>query len=313
MAQPQEPNRTLLQSRWLCLWLATRPGFLAASLIPVLVGTAAVHYIGGEVDLFKVLLSLLAIGLVHAGVNVLNDYYDELNGTDRLNTARVFPFTGGSRFIQNDVLSANQTVWFGVGLLGTAIILGLVLTLLSGGALLGIGVLGVLIGWGYSAPPLRLNSRGWGEVAIAIGFGVLIPLGAWYVQISTLSTYPVFISVSLAALLTNILIMNQFPDYAADKQAGKHHWVVRLGLDKAPHLYGAMVVLAALSVMSNVLLGLLPPLAWLTLIPLGMSLKAYIDLREYAKTPQYLIPAIKLTIGSMVLHGLLLTMVLALN
>jgi 1,4-dihydroxy-2-naphthoate octaprenyltransferase len=84
-------------------------------------------------------------------------------------------------------------------------------------------------------------------------------------------------------------------------------------LDKAPHLYGAMVVLAALSVMSNVLLGLLPPLAWLTLIPLGMSLKAYIDLREYAKTPQYLIPAIKLTIGSMVLHGLLLTMVLALN
>ena len=311
MAQPPEPNKSLLQSRWYCYWLATRPAFLAASLIPVLVGVAAVHYQGGEVSVLKLIFSLIAIGLVHAGVNVLNDYYDELNGTDRLNTERLFPFTGGSRFIQNEVLSANQTLWFGVGLLGAAIILGLVLTAMSGGALIGIGLFGLLIGWGYSAPPLKFNSRGGGELAIAVGFGVLIPLGAWYVQTHHLSVYPIVISLSLAALVANILIINQFPDHAADKQTGKHHWVVRLGLDKAPHLYGALVLLAVLSVVINTLLGVLPPLAALTLIPLGLSLKADNDLRQYAKTPQYLAPAIKLTISSMILHGLLLTLVLA--
>lgn len=313
MAHIQEPNRALLQSRWLCLWLATRPGFLAASLIPVLVGAAAVKAAGGEVNLITVLISLLAIGLVHAGVNVLNDYYDELNGTDRINIERVFPFTGGSRFIQNEVLTANQTLWFGIGLLGTAIILGLVLILFSGNTLIIIGLIGLLIGWGYSAPPLKLNSRGWGEICIAIGFGVLIPLGAWYVQTSTLSTYPVVISIALAALLTNILIMNQFPDYQADKKAGKHHWVVRLGLDYSPHLYGALVLIAIISTVTNVIFGLLPVLGWITLVPFGMSIKAYRDLLKYAKNPQQLTPAIKLTIGSMVLHGLLLILVLALS
>ncbi|MBK8452450.1 MAG: prenyltransferase [Thiofilum sp.] len=313
MAQPQEPNRALLQSRWLCLWLATRPGFLAASLVPVLVGVAAVYHLTGAVDMLKLLLSLVAIGLVHAGVNVLNDYYDELNGTDRLNTQRVFPFTGGSRFIQNEVLTAKQTLWFGIGLLGTALILGLVLTLLSGGALIGIGGLGLVLGWGYSAPPLRLNSRGWGELAIALGFGVLIPLGAWYVQTGYLSAYPVLISLGLAVLVANILIINQFPDYAADKQVGKHHWVIRLGLDSAPYLYGALVLIAALSTVLNILFDLLPPLAFILLLPLMMSVKAYSDLKHYAKTPQHLALAIKLTIGSMVLHGLLLTLILALN
>ena len=66
---------------------------------------------------------MLAVMLVHAGMNVLNDYYDEQNGTDRRNTQRLFPFTGGSRFIQNGVLSTGETLVFGAWLLAVAMLI----------------------------------------------------------------------------------------------------------------------------------------------------------------------------------------------
>jgi len=59
------------------------------------------------------------------GINVLNDYYDALNGTDANNTARVFPFTGGGRFIQNGVLTLRETAVSGAALLAVVVLAGL--------------------------------------------------------------------------------------------------------------------------------------------------------------------------------------------
>lgn len=306
----QEPDASLLGNPWLRYWLATRPGFLAASLVPVLLGVAAVAYQGKAVSIPLLLLTLLAVALVHAGVNVLNDYYDELNGTDRWNTARIFPFTGGSRFIQNGVLNIREIFSFGVLLLATAMLLGIGLTWVSGTELLWIGLAGLLLGWGYSAPPLRLNSRGMGEPAVAIGFGVLTPLGAWYVQTGEMDWYPVLISLSTALLVMNILYINQFPDHDADAAAGKHHWVVRLGLERAPLIYRLSSISAASIVSLWGMTGLLPWLALVSLLPLLPALKAGNLLRKHAQHPAALEPAIKLTIASMVLHGLLLAIIL---
>ena len=56
--------------------------------------------------------TLLLALLAHAGINVFNDYCDHLNGTDARNTQRIYPFTGGSRFIQNGVLSIRaMAIW----------------------------------------------------------------------------------------------------------------------------------------------------------------------------------------------------------
>lgn len=312
MAQVLEPNQTLLQSRWRCYGLATRPAFILASLIPVGLGVAALSYQGAEISLLKLLLSLIAMGLVHAGVNVINDYYDELNGTDRLNTERIYPFTGGSRFIQNQVLSAQQMFMFAVGLLSGAMVIGLGLIASSGLGLFWIGVVGLLIGWGYSAPPLKLNSRGLGEPAVAIGIGVLAPLGAWYVQTSELAWYPCLVGLPLGLLAMNILLINQFPDTKADAASGKHHWVVRFGAQTAAWIYLANVLLAGLLLMFLIISGLLPSLALISGLALILSLRAAWLLKRDALHTERLAPAIKMTIASVILHGSLLTLSLAL-
>lgn len=303
----QEPNAQLLQKPLLRYWLATRPGFLAASIVPAFLGVAAAAQQGILPHWGLFLWTLIGIMLVHAGVNVLNDYYDEKNGTDRCNTQRVFPFTGGSRFIQNGVFSEMETLLFGTLLLSVAMFIGLWLAWESGTRLLWIGAIGLALGWGYSAPPLSLNSRGLGEPAVAIGFGVLIPLGAWFVQTGEMAGYPVLISLPLSLLLMNILVINQFPDRAADAACGKHHWVVRLGVEKAAKGYRYVVLTAGLLLLVLIVTGIVPWIAIFSALPLGMAWQASTLLLRNVHQPQRLEPAIKLTIGSAVLHGVLLS------
>jgi 1,4-dihydroxy-2-naphthoate octaprenyltransferase len=247
--------------------------------------------------------------LAHAGVNVLNDYYDALNGTDAINTERVFPYTGGSRFIQNGVLTLAQTARFGVALFAAVMLAGIWLTANSGNGLLAIGLAGLVIGWGYSAAPLRLNSRGAGELCVLTGFALIV-LGADYVQRHAFSLTPVVASLSYALLVTNILYINQFPDRQADAAAGKRHWVVRLAPEQARWGYVVLALAANAWLIGAVLTGALPALALIALVAAIPSARAAADLFRHATRPRALAPAIRRTIAAALLHSLLLSCVL---
>jgi 1,4-dihydroxy-2-naphthoate octaprenyltransferase len=301
-----EPTLAALTNPVLRYFLATRPLFLSVTFFAALIGIASVHYSGREVSILTAVITIIFALVVHAGVNVLNDYYDELNGTDRINTDRIFPFTGGSRFIQNGVLTLREIGVFGAVLMGVVVIAGLWLTQQSGPWLLLIGVIGMLIGWAYSAPPLRLNSRGWGEPCVAAGFA-LIAVGADYVQRGGFSPLVLYVVAAYALLVTNILYINQFPDYHADRAAGKHHWVVRLGLERARRGYLVIAAIAYAWFGAVVASGSLPPLALIALLPAVLSFKASVTLMKYATQPQQLEPAIKMTIAASLAHGLLLS------
>ena len=220
--QPAEPTLAALPNAVQRYFLATRPAFLSVTLFGSLIGLGTAHASGVAIAWPAALVTLVFALLAHAGVNVLNDYYDALNGTDEMNTERVFPYTGGSRFIQNGVLTLAQTARFGVALFAAVMLAGIWLAAVSGRGLLVIGLAGLVIGWGYSAAPLRLNSRGAGELCVMAGFALIV-IGTDYVQRHAFASMPVVASVSYALLVTNVLYMNQFPDRKADAAAGKRH------------------------------------------------------------------------------------------
>ncbi len=286
---------------------ATRPPFLLASLIPALIGLSTAHYSGGAMVWWAAALTVVGAVIAHAGINVLNDYYDALNGTDELNTERLFPFTGGSRFIQNGVLSRAQTKRYGFALLGITMLIGALLLPRAGAGLAVIGLAGLFIGWAYSAPPLALNSHGLGELCVAVGFGSVIPLGADFVQRLSFDLLPLYASAPFALLVASLLYINQFPDRKADAAAGKHHWVVRLGARRARWGYLLMVFAAYAGLVGMVMGGVLPAWCLLGLLGLPLSLRAALELVRYAETPERLASAIQSTIGAMLGHGLLLS------
>jgi len=291
---------------------ATRPPFILATVMPILLGLAFSVYQNHTLHWFTAVLTLLAGMLLHAAVNVLNDYYDALNGTDDLNTERVFPFTGGSRFIQNGVFTRQQTLLYGLGLLLATILIGLYLISYAGMALFWLGLFGVLLGWGYSAPPLSLNCRGLGELSVLTGFG-LLPLGAALVQTGELSPTLLLVSLPVALLTANLLYINQFPDRKADIQAHKLHWVARLQPQTARWGYVLIALLAWLLLLLLIAAGVLPLLALVAALPAILSVRAARILLGNATRPENLGPAIQLSILAVLAHTGLLALVLVIS
>ena len=300
-----EPSPTHTRSPFILYLAATRPAFLSVTLVACLIGLASAWRSGVGLDLATACVTVLFALVAHAGVNVINDYHDALSGADDANTERLFPFTGGSRFIQNGVLTTRQTGRFGYGLLAAVIPAGLWLTWHAGPGLIAIGAGGLLAGWAYSAPPLKLMSRGLGELAIATGW-LLVVVGTDYVQRGTFAALPFVTGLSYALLVANLLFINQFPDHKGDAAAGKRTLVVLLGPQVAKWGYLLIAILAYGWLVAMVGNDTLPQKTAAAAMTLVLSFSAGRDLLEYAEPPSELTSAIKRTILATNLHGVVL-------
>jgi len=278
-------------------FIATRPMFLSASALPVLLGTAIGVHTSGNFDLIAMVLALLSVMLVHAGVNVINDVFDDLNGTDRINSSRISPFTGGSRVIQNNVLTLEQMRRWGITLLILGILTGLALILYSGMVVLILGCLGLLLGIAYSAPPLKLASRGLGESAVAVGFGILPVVGAAWLQSGIISWQALLLALPVSLWITNVLLINEIPDITADQLAGKRTLPVRLELRTTALLYMLgnilAVALLVIAVALDYLQAMSLSLSFLLLLPAVYATRAII---LWKQRPSMMEDAIKLTL-----------------
>lgn len=311
MPQPLEPTLASLPNPFLRYFAATRPAFLSVTFVGVLIGLASAATTGVHLDPTSATLTLLFALVAHAGANVINDYHDALSGCDAANSERVFPFTGGSRFIQNGVISQRAIGLYGYGLLASVVPAGLWLAFVSAPGLVLIGLMGLLVGWAYSAPPLKLQSHGLGEFGITAGW-LLVVVGTDFVQRHGFAFTPIAAGLGFALLVANVLYINQFPDVRADADTGKRTLVVRLGVAKARWGYALIALLCHGWVVVMVLTAHLPALALLALLGAIPGLAALRDLWRHAGVPSRLTFAIKMTIVAAVSHGLLLAVALSL-
>jgi 1,4-dihydroxy-2-naphthoate octaprenyltransferase len=289
---------------------ALRAPFLTGSLIPVIIG-AAYGFIDKHFSLLLFLITALGVAALHLAANLLNDYYDA-KGSDPINV-RLTPFSGGSRVIQNRQVAPwcvlSIAVFFYVLSLSAAIWL----VLLGRPLVLAIGILGVAAGWAYSARPLQLMSRGWGEICIFFAFGPFITLGAYYVMSGSLSWSAFALGFPQGFFIAAVIWINQFPDYEADRDAGKKNLVVRLGLKLSRYPYCIIMLAAFITVIFLVGIVGLTCLAMLSFIAFPLAFKAMKILwREYLSY-EGLIPAQALTIQTLIAHGVLLSLGLVLS
>jgi len=277
---------------------ATRPKFFPASLMPVLVGTAWGAYVSAGFDAYVFFIALLATMCVHAASNVLNDVGDEIIGTDARNEQRVYPYTGGSRFIQMGILSQSRMAQLGVSLLVVAMLAGIALFVEKGPVVLVFGVIGIALCVLYSLGPVKLSALGLGETAVAVGLGVLPVTGAAWLQGATIDLPLILFSIPVSAWVAAILLINEVPDIEADGASGKNTLPVRLGLAATSRLYLAIQASAAVVVTVLTLQGALPLLS--PLVPLGLlalAWKAGVAIRGGIADREKMTQAIEATLG----------------
>jgi 1,4-dihydroxy-2-naphthoate octaprenyltransferase len=292
----------------LSAWIqATRPRFFPAIVVPVLLGTAVAYRTTGAFFPGALALTLLAAVLCHAGGNVLNDYFDHRFGADSENPDPITPFAGGSRMIQNGVLSPPATLRFGLALLGAGALAGLILVGRAGPGLLVIGGGGVFLAYFYSAPPFKLNYRGVGEIVIGLNFGLLPAAGAFLVQARRFDAALLLPALCVSILVALVLFVNEFPDARWDGGAGKKTWVVRWGVPASVRVFAFLLGLPYLVVLFGAATGAMPPLAATALLTFPLAFKIVSRLKSGWERPRELLPAIRTTIGLHAFFGTLLT------
>lgn len=259
---------------------ATRPKFFTASVLPVIAGTAWGAYAGTAFSWYVLALAVLATVCVHAASNVLNDVGDDQNGTDPRNEDRIYPFTGGSRFIQTGILSQRSMARLGITLIVIASIAGVLLMIERGPMVMAFGIAGIVLGVLYSLGPVKLASVGLGEVAVAIAFGVIPVTGAAWLQGAPVDASLLLFSIPIGLWVENILLINEVPDLQADGAVGKRTFPVRFGPVATANLHLAVNVAAAAIVVLLTATGHLPLLA--PLVPVGLlalAVKAFRGIR----------------------------------
>jgi 1,4-dihydroxy-2-naphthoate octaprenyltransferase len=232
------------------LLLAARPQYLGASVAPVLVGSSLGYATTGSFSVGLFVLATLAIMALHAGANVVNDYFDHVSQNDWVNRNPT-PFSGGSRFIQNGLLSPKATLLAGLAYLAIGSGIGLIIVFLTQSAfVLGIGLAGVLGAFFYTAGPVQLGYRGIGEVVIGFLFGILPVFGSYYLQARSIDLLPLFPALIVAILIFLVILINEFPDLPADRQVNKRTMIVAFGVPVSIGVYRATLaasyVIAAL-------------------------------------------------------------------
>ncbi len=230
-----------MKSKLLILLLATRPRFLVASAAPVLVGSALAFAIAGTFSLHLFILALLAIMALHSGSNLANDYFDHTSRNDWLNKNPT-PFSGGSRYIQDGILSPKTILLTALLALTAGAIIGIIIVLLTHSIfILILGLIGLLGGFFYTAPPVRLGYRCLGEPVIALLFGLLPVYGSYYLQTETVDAIPLIPAVIVGILIFLVILINEFPDFAADAAVNKRTLVVRFGVPISIWIYRIML------------------------------------------------------------------------
>ena len=285
-----------------------RAPFLTAVIVPAVLG-AIIGWGEGTFHWGYFLLTLVGVACVNAGLNMSNDYFDHLSGNDESNQ-ELTPFSGGSRSIQQGVLSPKQVLLWSLSLYVVGAVIGLYLVLTRGWVILGLGVAGIFLAIFHNAPPIRLYHLwpGAGELAAGLGCGPLVVLGSYYVQTRRLSWEALWASIPIALLITAVLYINEFPDYVADKGAGKKTLVVVLGRERAVGGYIALVVAAYATILVGVALHVFPNAVLLTLLTLPLAYRGIQGaMRFYDHTPK-LVPTNAVTILLHLANGLLLSL-----
>ena len=308
MEELSERQGRLVKPRLSFGWLAlrtTRAPFLSATIIPVVLGIAiAAHH--GAWDLGLALLTVLAASFIHLALNVANDVFDTLSGADGANTTPT-QFSGGSRVAHYGLVSLKGLALLSAAFYTAGIGIGLYLALITDfWPLFWLGVTGVAISVFYTAPPFRLVHRGLGEMAVGLGFGPIMVLGAYFVQAERFAWEAGYASIPVAILIALILYVNEIPDRRGDAAAGKRTLPVRWSAGAVVSAYAAAAALAYAAIAGGAVFGIIPRPTILALATIPLAVKVTRGLHEHYDSPYTLMPVMGVNIQLHAITGGLL-------
>lgn len=260
---------------------SVRPNFLVLSPLCVFLGAAVAYRLSGHLPWLDLVLVLVGALTAHASVNLLNEYQDFTSGLDAITVKT--PFSGGSGALPAHPEAAALTFAAALLSLAATAVIGIYFLYMHGWALLPLGILGIVIiglytSWITHHPLLCLLAPG-------LGFGPLMVMGTSFVLMDRYSWAVFLVSLTPLFLVSDLLLINQFPDVEADRKAGRRHYPITLGRRRSALIYARFLLLAFVPILLGAVTGLFPYPTLLGLIPLLAALPLAYQVTHHAEQP----------------------------
>lgn len=283
---------TIAMNRFRLLLGPMRVPFLLLTPACCLLGLGTAVWTTGGVNGWHFVLALVGAVCAHISVNAFNEYFDFKSGLDA-RTQRT-PFSGGSGTLPAQADLAGPALIMACVALGITALSGLYFMMLYGFAILPLGLLGLFLLYAYT--PWMTRSPLLCLIAPGLGFGPLMVMCVHFALTGQYSWTAFVASLVPFFLVSNLLLLNQFPDVDADRSVGRLHIPIRFGRRTASLVYNLFLLLAYLSIALGVVLGLLPAAALIGLLTAVVAVPAGLRAYRHADDIPQLIPAMGLNV-----------------
>lgn len=252
----------------------------------VTLGAAAAVWSGSEINLLFLCIAFVGAVCAHISVNALNEYDDFKSGLD-FNTRRT-PFSGGSGTLPDRPEKAHVALITGLVTLAITAVIGAFFIYVRGFWLLPLGVLGLITIAAYTkcltrSPFICL-------IAPGLGFGPLMVMGTHFALTGSYSWTAFVASMVPFFLVSNLLLLNQFPDVEADRDIGRYHFPIAIGRKASVKIYGVFLGGAYLSIILGYLAGVLPLSSLVALASIVLAITTVKGAARHADDIPQLIP-----------------------
>jgi 1,4-dihydroxy-2-naphthoate octaprenyltransferase len=252
------------------VWLqAVRAFSFPASIVPVAVGAVLAAHSDGPVDWWLIPFIAVASVLMQAGTNLVSDYFDYRKGVDKDYTY------GSSGVLVAGLLTPKQVFLGGLVAFATASGIGLLFIALRGWPILGLGVLGLLGGFFYTARPVGYKYFAFGDALVFILMGPLMVIGSYFVLTDSYSHAVLIASLPVGCLVAAILHANNMRDIQHDRDARVRTVANLLGHDRARTEYYILVGGAYVAVLGMIAGGLVSPWGLLVFATAPLAVKNF--------------------------------------
>jgi 1,4-dihydroxy-2-naphthoate octaprenyltransferase len=264
-----------------------RPNFLLLAVACVFVAMAAAIWTHGQVNAWHAVLAFIGGLAAHACVNAINEYQDVKSGLD-FRTNRT-PFSGGSGTLIQDTSKAPIVLWTVIVTSLVAVLIGVYFSIVVGWLILAIGAIGLVVIFTYTQlinkqPLLCL-------IAPGFGFGTLMVIGSYYVLTGTITWTSVLTSFVPFFLVSNLLLLNQFPDVEADKTVARKHYPIMIGKKSSAVIYIAFLVATYFTIVLGMVVKLTPAWTLISLLTLVSAIPTARAVLKNAEDTPALIPS----------------------
>lgn len=279
-------SKTILQT--------SRPNFLILAPLCVWLGVILAVGQGRDIELEHVILIVLGALLAHAAVNMLNEYQDFRSGLD-LKTEKT-PFSGGSGALPKDPGAAPRVLAGAIASTLAVCAIGIYFTWLRGIPMLVTGLIGVVLVITYT--PWITRSPFLCLIAPGLGFGPAMVLGTLIALGGTLTMGALIVALMVFLLVSELLLINQFPDVDADRTVGRRHLPIILGLPRASLVVIALLLGSFAILVIAIVAGRLPFSSALALLALPAALFIAWRLPRAATGRSALPPVLGVNVGT---------------